>query len=364
LLKAAPQTSEELRLRLPALTLEAGQEAFLNLQFISTQNTGWCKAGHIVGWDQIPVPLKSRKAGKASKPAKALEPLEIGQEGGTLKIHNNLVQMGVSTASGLIESFQWKSSDLFAAGPQLQIWRGPVDNDGIKGWGDPNKPLGKWQKQGLDHLTLKTTSSRAKPMADGAVTLIVDQWGSCAASDHAIRHQQTSTVYPDGRILVENVFTVDKAIPDLPRLGVVLVLKPGFEKLKWFGRGPRENYGDRKRSTLVDLHESTVTDQYIPYILPQEHGNHTDVRWLSLENGKGGVRIIARGPMEFTASHYTAHDLYVAKHTYDLKPRPEVILSLDYRQRGLGTGSCGPDTLDPYKIGPGRYRFSYIIQPF
>jgi beta-galactosidase len=164
--------------------------------------------------------------------------------------------------------------------------------------------------------------------------------------------------------VAENVFKVNKAVPDLPRLGVVLGLKAGFEKLKWFGRGPFENYWDRKRAAMIDLYESTVADQYVPYIMPQEHGNHTDVRWLSLENGKAGLLVRAQGSLEFTASHFTAHDLYAAYHTYDLKPRAETILSLDYHQRGLGTQSCGPDTLPQYKITPGTYHFRYILQPF
>jgi beta-galactosidase len=114
---------------------------------------------------------------------------------------------------------------------------------------------------------------------------------------------------------------------------------------------------------MVDLHKSTVTEQYVPYIMPQEHGNHTDVRWLSLENGSGTSLVVrARGPLEFSASHFTAHDLYAAHHTYDLKPRPETILNLDLRQRGLGTGSCGPDTLPRYQIKPGRYAWSYVLQ--
>jgi beta-galactosidase len=213
-------------------------------------------------------------------------------------------------------------------------------------------------------LVLKTVSTRAKPNRDGSVTLVVEHVGSCTASPKAIQHRHTYTIHPDGRIFAENVFTVDKAVPDLPRLGVVLSLKPGFEKLKWLGRGPFENYWDRKRAAMIDLYESTVTDQYVPYILPQEHGNHTDVRWLSLENGKAGLRVSAQGSLEFTASHYTAHDLYAAYHTYDLKPRPETILSLDYHQRGLGTASCGPDTLPRYRINPGKYQFRYSLQPF
>jgi beta-galactosidase len=115
---------------------------------------------------------------------------------------------------------------------------------------------------------------------------------------------------------------------------------------------------------MVDLYESTVTDQYVPYIMPQEHGNHTDVRWLSLAGGKCGLRIDAQGPLEFSASHFTSQDLYAAFHTYDLTPRPEVILNLDCHHRGLGTGSCGPVTLERYTIPPGRYHWNYVIQPF
>ena len=97
--------------------------------------------------------------------------------------------------------------------------------------------------------------------------------------------------------------------------------------------------------------------------MPQEHGNHTDVRWLSLGCESVKLLVEAVGPMEFSAGHYTAQDLDSAYHTYDLHPRAEVILSLDFRQRGLGTESCGPGPLEQYKIKPGRYSWSYTLQP-
>ena len=115
----------------------------------------------------------------------------------------------------------------------------------------------------------------------------------------------------------------------------------------------------------MDLYADTVTGQYVPYVMPQEHGNHTDVRWLSLDDGTTGmkVRAVDGAPLEFSASHYTADDLFAARHTFDLKPRAEVILNLDYRQRGLGTASCGPDALERYRITPGRYEWSYLLEP-
>ena len=363
-LKAAPQTSEKIKLKLPAIEFAPGDEAFLNIQFFAAQKTAWCDAGHVLGWDQIALPLKAKRSAKASAPKSAAQPLALKSDANGFAISNDTLQVHVSKSSGLIESLTWQGREFLEVGPKLQIWRGATDNDGIKGMPDAWRALGKWRAQELDKLTLKAVSTRATANRDGSVTLLSEHVGACKASSKAVRHQTRATLRPDGNILMENAFTVDKAVPDLPRLGVVLNLKPGFENLQWFGRGPLENYSDRKRSSIVDHFSGTVTQQYVPYIMPQEHGNHTDVRWLSLDDGKAGLLITAPGLLEFTASHFTAHDLYAATHTYDLKPRAETILSLDYHQRGLGTLSCGPDALEQYRIGPGKYRLVFELKPF
>jgi beta-galactosidase len=363
-LKTAPQREEKIDLKLPAVTLKAGQEVFLNFRFYAATATAWCNPGHEVGWDQISIPAKARKDAKPKVASHAIRPLTLDESNGIFTVRNDAFHLIASRETGLIEALRWRECDMLVSGPRLQIWRGPTDNDGIKGWPHQTwRPLNKWRAQGLDKLALKTVSAKARRNPDGSITLLFEHLGACVASDRAVRHQHGYTISPDGRIQADNIFTIDKAIPDLPRLGVVLTLKPGFEKLKWFGRGPFENYSDRKRAALVDLYESTVTEQYVPYIMPQEHGNHTDVRWLSLARKSEGLLVEAAGPMEFSVSHYTARDIDSAYHTYDLNPRAEVILNLDYRQCGLGTGSCGPGPLERYRIKPGRYSWSYALQP-
>ena len=105
-----------------------------------------------------------------------------------------------------------------------------------------------------------------------------------------------------------------------------------------------------------------MTADYVPYILPQEYGNKTDVRWIRLHDGKGrGIQFNGAPTFEASASHFTAADLFAAKHTTDLQPRPEVYLNLDCVQRGLRTASCGPDTLPQYRIQPGRYALNCVI---
>ena len=109
---------------------------------------------------------------------------------------------------------------------------------------------------------------------------------------------------------------------------------------------------------------STVTDQHVPYIRPQESGGHADVRWLELRDAAGrGVRVVLDRPRQVSATHFRAADLAAATHNEELEPRPGTIVHLDAVHRGLGTASCGPDTLPEYLIGPGTYRWAWTIEP-
>jgi beta-galactosidase len=163
---------------------------------------------------------------------------------------------------------------------------------------------------------------------------------------------------------VKNRIELANGISDVARIGVVMQLEPGFEKVEWFGRGPHENYMDRCASARVGRFASTVTDLYEPYIVPQEHGSRTGVRWFALHNGRQGVLLRGGQPLQVTASHYAASDLYAAAHTYQLEPRDETVLHVDLAQRGLGTRSCGPDTLEKYRLTGQVYVFSYDLLLF
>jgi len=115
----------------------------------------------------------------------------------------------------------------------------------------------------------------------------------------------------------------------------------------------------------VGRFNSSVNDQYVPYIVPQEHGNKTDLRWMMLKNHNfSGLFISSSGFFEGSVSHYPDELLFSTSHAYDLKPQPETFVYLDHKQRGLGTGSCGPDTLEKYIINSGTYNFDYLLRPF
>ena len=157
---------------------------------------------------------------------------------------------------------------------------------------------------------------------------------------------------------ISNEFDFHPDLPDLPRVGLVMITKAGFENLEWFGRGSWENYIDRN-SAPVGMYSGQVKDQFVPYILPQENGNKTDVRWMRLD--RGDLSFTVSGRFEFSVSHFTADELERCLHTNELQPIEGTVLTLDLRQRGLGTASCGPDTLEKYKIQPGKYLFEFLL---
>jgi hypothetical protein len=156
-----------------------------------------------------------------------------------------------------------------------------------------------------------------------------------------------------------------EGLPFLPRIGLQLRLPGGFEQFAWYGRGPHETYVDRKEGAQVGVYRGSVDEQYVPYIVPEENGNKTDVRWVSLTNAEGiGLQASGDGLLEVSAHHFTPEDLTTARHTHELVRRPEIILNLDYAQSGLGSASCGPGRLPKYRLQPEEIRYRVHLAPF
>ena len=345
--------------RLPALRVAAGAtldaslalpratagERFVTFRFFLREATGWAPAGHEVGRQQLALPGRAPalKAGRAVRPS---------QDG---VLEAGAVRAVFDLAGGALSELGANGRNLLVEGPRLQLWRAPTDNDGL-----PQVPsrrsgvLPAWLELGLDRLELELVSAR---VGKDAVELVHRAQG-------LVTHRHRYRLLARGELAVENVVELAGLVRDVPRIGVVLTLMPGLERLAWFGRGPWEAYSDRLAATVVGCFESTVTDEYVPYILPQEHGHHPDTRWVTLTDGDGlGLEVRGTPTIGFGASHFTAADLTAARHTTDLEPRREVILSLDHAQRGLGTASCGPDTAERYRLLAPRYSFGYVLAP-
>jgi beta-galactosidase len=301
-----------------------GREAFITLRFETGIELPWAPAGFEVCWIQLAVPGRDRPAGARARDG---APVEIGADGPILH-------------------------ELLAAPPRLSLWRAPTDNDRIGGFGR------LWRDWGLDRLERRLVSVEH----DAGATLVKSEYHS--PSGPVIAHEQTLRRLRDGGIEIEEVAVLPAELTDVARVGTVLEVVPGLDQLDWFGTGPHETYPDRKRGGAVGAWHSTVDEQYTPYIRPQENGGHAEVRWLDLldENARG-LRVALARPGQVSATHFRATDLATASHDVELQPRPETIVHLDVAHRGLGTASCGPDTLPEYRIGPGTYRWTWSLLP-
>jgi len=174
----------------------------------------------------------------------------------------------------------------------------------------------------------------------------------------------TYTIYGSGDIVIEHHVQPDvPGLPFLPRIGLTLTLPGGYEQFTWFGRGPHENYVDRNYGAPVGLYSGTVDEQYVPYIVPEENGNKTEVRWVALTDADG-AGLLAVGAPEVSAHHYTAQDLTEAKHTCELHRRDDITLNLDYAQSGLGSAACGPGRRPEYQLKPVETRYRVRLRPF
>ena len=330
-------------------------ERFVTFRFSLRRGTDWAPAGHEVAWEQIALAARSGDRAAAvsrGRPTRSAAGLVL-EGAGTRAV--------VDEATGVLtELCRPGGRNPLHIGPVLQLWRAATDNDGLRLLPERSRgPLRRWLDLGLDRLEHRVDSVRAT--SDGVVVVRSasgrERWDDAV---HSVRYR----VLESGGLLVENEVAVGAELRDLPRVGVVLALVPGLEQLEWYGRGPWEDYPDRQSSTLIGTFRSTVSEQYVPYILPQEHGRHGDVRRLAVTDARGfGLGVRGRPTFAFTASHFTPADLYAARHTCDLEPRPEVVLSLDHAQRGLGTSACGPDTHPRHRLEARRYRFAYILAP-
>lgn len=330
-----PQTGMEIKLDLNAVRPSA-DKAFLRFSFKRKEATIWGNAGFETAWEQFEMPLTAEK-----QPAKELESFELDSNS---SFENVLKLNGIIDIDCTVNS---------------SIWRAPIDNDGIKNWSgtDNSRVLNVWRKLGVDYSKNIVESS-----VMNASKLTVKQKTQCKTA--AVSNEQTYSALPGGALLVKNNFEVPAELSDLPRVGVILKLPKELEEVEYFGLGPHENYIDRQSGVWFDIFQDTVNGMYVPYILPQENGARCQVSWTALRNAEGhGIMVIAPEKMQFTVSRFSAKQMYEAKHTNELKPEDKVLLYLDYAQRGLGTRSCGPDTLDKYRLKSGKYSFNFIILP-
>jgi beta-galactosidase len=341
--------------QIPLLPIEStpGVEYWLELSFRLADDEIWAEAGHEVAWEQFKLDLGA--------PEHTLEvteapPLEVEEAENLVTIHGERFDVVFDTASGTLSSFSMEGLELIRTGPKPNFWRAPTDND--RGNHMPER-CEMWKKASGNWVV---DSAKVTMLGPAEVELRFN--GSFP--DLEATNEVAYTVFGTGEIRIAVAFSPGEAeLPELPRFGMQMVVQEGFETLTWYGRGPQESYWDRKAGARVGVYNGTVDEQFVDYSEPQENGNKTDVRWVSLTNDNGlGLLVVGAPLFGFSAHHYTTEDLENAKHSFELTRRDDITLIIDMEQTGVGgDDSWGARPHDEYTIWPGPLSFSYSIRP-
>lgn len=338
-----------------------GVEYWLNLRVELAKPMPWAEIGHIITWEQFSLPLVYILP--VHLPVAKMPVVSLLKDGGEIVVKAGATRAVFSESTGILISLSGGAGELLLTGPSDNFWRPPTDNDFKLGQEESYANI--WQAAGLDNLTRQLVSIDAAALNAHVVLVRVLSELTGATAAHHIVTETTYTLYGSGEMVVDTTVTISESITLLPRIGLELVLPGAFTKLTWYGRGPHENYVDRKTSASVGLYSSTVSEQYYPYVVGGECGGKEDVRWMSLTDDAGNGLLVQGAPFfHMDALHFSPHDLADAMHYYELVPREEVYLHLDGWHMGLG-GDTGwtLNVHDEYLLKPGRYQYSLRMRP-
>ncbi|KAF2840099.1 glycoside hydrolase family 2 protein [Patellaria atrata CBS 101060] len=346
--------------------VEKFKEVIIQLSFCLKEKTPSLDKGFEVAFAEFSV---SQSLGAIVRPPVVKSStLRVSETGSTLTIISSSMSWRFSTIYGHLLSLQKAGADFLAAPLHLDFYRAPTDNDAPQdGW--------DWRNRYL-HLAKPTTRKISWHYSSSSKTILVvevEQRIAPPVLSWAIRVQITYSFNTDGSVQI-NV----KGQPEghnlprtLPRVGFIAELPSTWSQLDWYGRGPGESYRDKKLSQRFGHYTvSDIDDLWTDYEYPQESANRTDTRWVKL-NHNSGTEILAqfidadgkRRPFDFMASHYMTADIEAAKHPYQLRHKKlnNIVLRLDTQHHGLGTGSCGPKTLEKYALKTEPFEFTVML---
>ncbi len=342
---------------LPDIQPVPGAEYFLNFNVKTRAASGLVPAGHEVASEQILL-------GWAKE-------VEQKKEKGNLELvwskdRSNLDVTGVDffvrfdATTGNMTSLRFNGTSFLESGPVPNFWRAPIDND----FGNRMpKRCAVW-KDASNSRELKDFQAEKLQFGEARVT-VEYLLGHARIPFEVIYH-----IYSSGDVIITGAIDPGAMeLPEMPRFGFNLRVPEAFGHVKWYGRGPFENYWDRNSAAFVGIYESNAEGLYFPYVRPQENGARTDIRWMLLSDGNGegllidGLPLFSASALRFTISQldYTESR---HRHTADLVPNDFIDVNVDYRQTGVGgNDSWGARPLPAYTLPAGMYEFRFRIRP-
>ncbi|RPI29340.1 MAG: DUF4981 domain-containing protein [Acidobacteria bacterium] len=350
--------SREVEVPFKAITPAPGVQYRLLVIFRLRADTGWAPAGHEIAWEQLDLPVGV----PASRPQfKGLPSPQVYEEGGTIIVRGANFEHRVDKAAGTLSSIRYQGKELLRQGPSLNLWRAPTWNDSERDWG--GKPIvDQWRATGLDRLKTRVKSVELR-QSRGNVEILISTEARAPEAVSGFESDFRYTFRKGGDIVIEHRVKPVGPMPQwLPKVGIQLTLQEGLNRLSWYGRGPVETYPDRKTGMKVGVYSGLVEDQYISYLVPEDYGNKTDVRWAALSDGEVGLLVSGDTLLNVSAHHFSTDNLSRALYTPQLRKQDGITLNIDHRMAGVG--DTPRKVLPKYQVAPGEYRYRVRLRPF
>ena len=368
-----PKQKHQFTIPFKKLDLKPGAEYWLKISFALAENTLWADKGHIVAWDQFKLPFET-----PALHADAVEGMpELRLDASySITVTSKDFKLTIGDATdwfknlrGAITSFIYKGSELIESPLIPNFWRVPLDNDLELQWdryfvvglaGMPYRS-GIWRWAGQFRIVESVTAEQLKPQVV-RVTVDAKLIPGIEAS-----YRIVYTIYGSGDVIVETSFDpAGRNLPELPRFGMQMAIPDQFSTMTWYGRGPHENYSDRKTGAAVGIYSGSVSNLTHNYVRPQENANRTDIRWVALTNDDGiGLLAVGMPLLSISAWPYTMEDLERALHINELPQRDTITVNLDYMQMGVGgDDGWGKQPHPQYRLPAQPYAYSFRLQPY
>ncbi|MCF8226243.1 MAG: DUF4981 domain-containing protein [Bacteroidales bacterium] len=334
------------------------------------RSSNWTETGHEVAWEQFEMPFyREPRAIKERRTS-----ITVKKEIEELIIEGESFRYRISRTDGSVTSMQYLGRELLEKGPAFNVWRAPLSNEmdywttfstniGQTSDGMGNQIANGWYTTGLNrlvhelyHLSFETTDNSVKIISEAVIS----------SNNYTTSFDVVYTYTIDNR---GNIKVHTRVEPEghmthwLPKVGLQLKLKADLRNISWYGRGPFETYPDRKTGAKTGRYQTTVDEDEVPYLVPQDYGNKTDVHWVTITDEEGvGLKFHSDQPFNTSIQKYSTDRLTRAGFRNQLKEDSAVTLNLDYRVSGVGGTAIS--VINKYRVLPADYAFTFFIKPF
>jgi beta-galactosidase len=354
-----PLTSKQITIGFGTPALKAGAKYWLNLSFTLAKKELWADTGHEIVSEQFEIPFAVPEAPMID--TLQMPTLSVVDSKDSVVVINTNLQLVFDKNTGTISSFIYQGTKLLQSGPIPFFWRAPNSNDIGN---DMPIRCATWKKASQSRtvtgVTLKEISARQIQIA------VNFNYPTSTKSYGTVIYD----IYGDGNVVISSTLVPGSAqLPEIPEVGMLCTVPSEFNKVTWYGRGPFENYWDRKKGANIGVYTTTVDSMFVSYICTQETGNRTDVQWVCLTNNSGkGIMAVGMPDIEFNALQYTPWELEssrtIRKHPFDLVKNISTVLRLNYHQMGVGgDNSWGARTHPEFTLYSNKiyaYRFRLL----